>query len=61
MSRTRRGKKCLSHEYWSRRYPRPLDPGREAKRLTKRHERRQAEEQIEEQLHEDQEEDVTAK
>ena len=46
MSRTNRGEKGGGHEYWSRRYPWYLNPGKKSKRLTKRLERRQAKKEI---------------
>lgn len=40
MSRTQHGSKGPGYEYWSRRFPYPLSPGRFAKALTVRRERR---------------------
>ena len=40
MSRTHKKSKGLGEEYWSRRFPIPLTPGRIGKWLTKRRERR---------------------
>ena len=39
MSRTVKSKKAPGYEYWSRRFPAPLTPGKFSKRLTHRKER----------------------